>query len=67
MEEESGRLLREALPPEWVIHEYKPDYGIDGVIEIFNPVASEDDMYQTLGEQIFFQLKSVEVQLLVRG
>jgi hypothetical protein len=60
MEEESGNLLRAALPAEWVIHEYKPDYGIDGIIEIFDPVVGEDNIYETLGEQIFFQLKSVD-------
>jgi Domain of unknown function (DUF4365) len=60
MEEESGNLLRTALPAEWVIHEYKPDYGIDGIIEIFDPVAGEDNTFETLGEQVFFQLKSVD-------
>ncbi|MFI6712752.1 DUF4365 domain-containing protein [Nonomuraea sp. NPDC050478] len=59
MEEESGGLLRAALPSEWVIHEYKPDYGIDGTIEIFEPVSEGGDVYETLGEHIFFQLKSI--------
>jgi hypothetical protein len=62
MEEESGNLLREALPREWAIHGYKPDYGIDGTIEIFDPVVGKDGQvrFETLGEHIFFQLKSVE-------
>jgi len=35
MEEESGQILRVSLPKEWVIHEYSPDYGIDGTVEMF--------------------------------
>ncbi len=65
MEEESGNLLRAALPNEWVIHEYKPDYGIDGTIEMFDPVDDNNDVYETLGEHIFFQLKSVRKTTLL--
>lgn len=60
MEEESGMLLRAALPDEWVIHEYKPDYGIDGTVEIFDPLPGVDGVSETLGEHVFFQLKSIE-------
>jgi hypothetical protein len=68
MEEESGNLLRAALSSDWVIHDYKPDYGIDGTIEIFDPVVGKDGQvrYETLGEHIFFQLKSVETTSLGR-
>jgi len=61
MEEDSGKILRGALPRHWVIHEYTPDYGIDGTIEIFEFV-DEDELYaETLGETILFQLKSVQL------
>jgi hypothetical protein len=58
MEDESGVILREALPKQWVIHEYTPDYGIDGSVEIFEYV-DEEEYAETLGETFFFQLKSV--------
>jgi hypothetical protein len=72
MEEESGVILRRALPSQWVIHEYTPDYGIDGSVEIFEYVDEEEEYAETLGETFFFQLKSVrscdvtEVKLLSR-
>jgi len=56
-EEGSFALLKELLPEHWVIHDYAPDYGIDGVVEIFEPVAG-GDRWETLGESFFFQLKS---------
>ncbi len=59
MEEESGVILRGALPSQWVIHEYTPDYGIDGSVEIFEYVDEEEEYAETLGETFFFQLKSV--------
>ena len=65
MEEDSGNLLRTALPSEWVIHEYKPDYGIDGTIEIFDPIDDKDDGYETLGRSHLFQLKSVRKTTLL--
>lgn len=60
MEEASGRILREALPAEWVVHGYAPDYGIDGVIEIFEEIEDLPGYSETLGESLFFQLKSTE-------
>ncbi len=53
-------LLRTALPSHWVIHEYTPDYGIDGTVEVFDYVDSDEQYAETLGETFFFQLKSVE-------
>jgi hypothetical protein len=58
MEERSGMLLRERLPKEWVVHGYAPDYGIDGAVEIFEFTDSTQAYAETLGESIFFQLKS---------
>jgi hypothetical protein len=65
MEEDSGALLRSALPPEWVIHEYAPDYGIDGTVELFEPVDGDRESFETLGEHIFFQLKSINKSKMV--
>ena len=63
-EERSKEVLRCVLPPQWVIHDYAPDYGIDGVVELFEYVDSEQQMAETLGESFFFQLKSVETSPL---
>lgn len=58
MEEGSGVILRDALPRQWVLHEYTPDYGIDGSVEIFEYVDEQEEYAETLGETFFFQLKS---------
>lgn len=59
MEDESVRLLRTVLPKEWVIRDYRPDYGIDLVVELFKYIDSEKKMAETLGETLFLQLKSI--------
>lgn len=59
MEEQSNTILRQSLPEEWVIHDYRPDYGIDLVLEIFEYTTPEK-VAETLGEQLFIQLKSVK-------
>lgn len=53
-------LFRRALPDHWVVHEYRPDYGIDFTIELFGSSKNEKGFkeYETLGEHIFVQLKS---------
>jgi Domain of unknown function (DUF4365) len=57
MEEQSKHLVRAALPSHWVIHDFdKPDYGIDLVIEVFEKV---DNTFETLGEYVYVQVKSV--------
>ena len=40
MEDESLKLVQKILPKEWVIRDYKPDYGIDISIELFEPVEN---------------------------
>jgi Domain of unknown function (DUF4365) len=71
MEEESVGLLVRLLPKEWVLHHYAPDYGIDKVIEIFEPIESGSSTSETLGQHLMLQLKSVEScktrMLTVRG
>ncbi|MFO0224480.1 MAG: DUF4365 domain-containing protein [Planctomyces sp.] len=58
MEEASFTIVRSLLPAEWVVHEYRPDYGIDFSIEPFESV--DVDTAETLGEHLFVQLKSVK-------
>ena len=59
MEDRSIGMLHDALPPEWVLHEYKPDYGIDFVVEVFQYVKDDPSTAETLGELFFVQLKSI--------
>lgn len=60
MEEESLPIVKQVLPKEWVIHEYKPDYGIDFVVEVFKYIDTNEEIAQTLGELFFVQLKSIK-------
>lgn len=57
MEDESVRIFRDAIPREWVLREYRPDYGIDLAVEVFSPLQS--NISETLAEHFFVQLKSV--------
>lgn len=57
-EDISFRVLREKLPQEWVVHSYGADYGIDCVVELFDFVNSDKKLAETLGENLFIQLKS---------
>lgn len=59
---EGQQLLRSRLPRHWVLREYRPDYGLDFALEVF-AAAKEGKYtktYETLGEHIFIQLKSVK-------
>lgn len=58
---EGQQLLRSRLPRHWVLREYRPDYGLDFALEIFAPAkeGKHTKTYETLGEHIFVQLKSV--------
>lgn len=56
------KLLRSRLPRHWLLREYRPDYGLDFALEIFDKISDStktNHQYQTLGEHIFIQLKSV--------
>lgn len=59
---EGQRLLRDQLPRHWVLREYRPDYGLDYALEIFSPQKTEGkySTYETLGEHIFIQLKTIQ-------
>lgn len=59
MEDRSLSIVKQLLPDEWVIREYKPDYGIDLVIEFFKYIDDAKEKADTLGEFVFVQLKSI--------
>jgi hypothetical protein len=61
MEDRSIQIVRALLPEQWVIREYKPDYGIDLVIELFEYMDDERTTASTLGETLFVQVKSAEI------
>jgi Domain of unknown function (DUF4365) len=60
MEDQSLTIVRALLPREWVARDYKPDYGIDLVIELFDAESGDPDICVSLGELLFVQVKSVE-------
>jgi hypothetical protein len=60
MEDRSMRIIQDLLPDHWVIRPYKPDYGIDLTIELFEFVDAEQTEAATLGETLFIQVKSTE-------
>lgn len=57
IDERGQSLLKSLLPIHWILREYRPDYGLDYALEIFSQPS--DGRYETLGEHIFVQLKSV--------
>lgn len=61
MEDRSIRIVRDLLPDHWVVREYRPDYGIDLTVELFEFVDEEKTEAATLGETLFVQVKSTEV------
>ncbi|HEX5727306.1 MAG TPA: DUF4365 domain-containing protein [Longimicrobiaceae bacterium] len=58
MEDRSVRIIQDALPEQWVIRAYKPDYGLDLAIELFEFLDTEKSVAATLGETLFVQVKS---------
>ncbi len=60
MEDKSLSILRAKFPDEWVVREYKPDYGIDIVIELFKYIDETKEKADTLGEFVFGQIKSTK-------
>jgi hypothetical protein len=64
MEDQSIRIVRDLLPDEWVVREYRPDYGIDLTIELFEYHDVERTVAGTLGETLFVQVKAKQA---VRG
>lgn len=61
IEKKSLKIINDFLPEYWTIREYKPDYGIDLSIELFEKKDYEGKpLYDTLGEHLFVQVKGVE-------
>lgn len=59
MEDESFKIIKDHLPKEWVVREFNhPDYGVDLVIELFEPINAK--VSETLGEYLYVQVKSVQ-------
>lgn len=62
IDREGEKLLRAKLPQHWLLRDYRPDYGLDFTIETFKTGVAADGKlktYETLGEHVFVQLKSV--------
>lgn len=58
MEDRSIRIVRNLLPEQWVVREYRPDYGIDLAVELFEYLDVERTQAATLGETLFLQIKA---------
>lgn len=58
IDERGIALLKRVIPANWVLREYRPDYGLDYAVEVFE--GAEASYPQTLGEHFFIQLKSTE-------
>lgn len=56
IDEQGIALLRRLMPSNWVLREYRPDYGLDFAVEVFE--NAKTDYPQTLGEHFCIQLKS---------
>lgn len=57
MEEESERLFKSFLPPEWIVRKIEKDYGVDYEVEIV-------DQQVVTGNRIWIQLKSADTPLV---
>lgn len=60
MEDRSVALLKGVLPLNWVVREYRPDYGLDLAVEVFAEVEGEPGISEAMGEHFFVQMKSVK-------
>lgn len=58
IDEAGVKLLRRLIPKHWVLREYRPDYGLDFAVEVFQNDKSIGETTETLGEHFFIQLKS---------
>ncbi|TPM97706.1 DUF4365 domain-containing protein [Mesorhizobium sp. B2-1-3A] len=58
IDERGIALLKRVMPVNWVLREYRPDYGLDYAVEVFEDAGTPYP--QTLGEHFFIQLKSTD-------
>jgi tetratricopeptide (TPR) repeat protein len=54
LETESDTAIRAAIPPRWVFRRKSDDYGIDGEVELFDPIG------KATGELFLVQLKATD-------
>jgi hypothetical protein len=59
IEAKSLDIIKKSLPNYWTIRDYKPDYGLDLSIEVFE-TTEDGKAYETLGEHFFVQVKGTE-------
>jgi hypothetical protein len=59
IDENAQKLLLSLIPTGWVLRNYRPDYGIDFALEVFQEVSTESqtEIFETMGEHLFIQLK----------
>lgn len=59
IDENAQQLFHSLVPAGWVIRNYRPDYGIDYSLEVFQTIQDslEESSFETLGEHLFIQLK----------
>ncbi|MGF1522521.1 MAG: DUF4365 domain-containing protein [Leptolyngbyaceae cyanobacterium] len=58
IDESAQKQLQKLKPYGWVLRDYRPDYGIDYILEAFQSVKdSSGNKFETLGEHLFIQLK----------
>jgi hypothetical protein len=62
IDNDANVIIHEIIPNYWTIREYRPDYGIDLAIEIFEKQLN--DKFMTLGEHIFIQVKGIKNAIL---
>jgi hypothetical protein len=61
--EQGVEIVKDLLPKHWTPREYRPDYGIDLAVELFEQSGQDQhgrNYYDTLGEHFFMQVKGVE-------
>jgi hypothetical protein len=61
LETESRRAFQSSLPSSWIFRDISPDYGIDGMVEIF------DSQGNATGKMFFVQLKSTDQKTISQG
>lgn len=60
IDDQGVALLKRLLPEHWVVREYRPDYGLDFAVEVFQVPSDAKASSETLGEHFFIQLKSTK-------
>lgn len=51
-------LVRDRLPPHWVVRSIRPDFGLDLHVEVFDLLSDKSGFAETRGEHFYIQVKS---------